>query len=68
MSEIDPYEGSPTLIAIPPSIYKEFVKACKEANDLTSEDYDDLASLICLDAIVSYTESKKKRNARKRES
>ncbi len=53
MDEIDPYEGSPVLIAIPSSLWKEFTEAMdSDPRPITEpKDYGRLAGFICVDAI-----------------
>lgn len=61
-----PTEFGTTLIPIPANIWNEFVLTCQESEDITSKDYHMFASIICIDAISSYTNRKKKRNAKKK--
>lgn len=69
MNEQEPHvstEFGTTLIPIPANVWNEFVQTCQESEDITSDDYRMFASIICIDAISSYTNRKKKRNAKKK--
>lgn len=65
MPDIDPYQGSPLLIGIPYEKWKELEDVMQDSDATRGGDVTTFAAIICLDAVSSYIENKKKERKKK---